>query len=493
VLQNRWLKHKPTHPKRNQKQVDFLMMCDVPEVMYGGAAGGGKSEALLMAALQFVEVPGYAAILFRRTYTDLAMAGALMDRALDQLGGTGAIWNSQEKVWTFPSGATLSFGYLDKENDRFRYQSSEFQFIGFDELTQFRERDYRFLFSRLRRTVDNQVPLRMRAGTNPGGTGHAWVKKRFDPEGRHPPQPNRKFVGARLEDNPYLNAEEYRRTSLSQLDSQTRKQYEGGDWTDFGGNHYFPDLWPRYQDTGDAYRIRLGDRWHHVRKAECSRFITLDWAMGKPKKGATGAPVVGADGEPVLGGDCTAFTVSDMADDPELDGALFMLGAVCERIPLACNAPRLAELCRRWQPAVVAGDDDNLSETMSLDIRRYRDIPTIKPLGIKSRNKLTRSQAAIVRAERGKIYLPERVTVGSDGESWVEMLCDHLAAFTGADGEPDDLADCMSILGRLADEFRPGDATEDEEALPSLGTGDGALGYEGFSGGDYGAAGGYDG
>ena len=72
--------------------------------MYGGAAGGGKSDALLMGALQFMDMPGYSAILFRRTYNDLALPGALMDRALEWLGGTTAHWNSMKHIWTFPSG-----------------------------------------------------------------------------------------------------------------------------------------------------------------------------------------------------------------------------------------------------------------------------------------------------------------------------------------------------------------------------------------------------
>ena len=82
-------------------------------------------------------------------------------------------------------------------------------------------------------------------------------------------------------------------------------------------------------------------------------------------------------------------------------------------------------------------------------------------MAIGSRNKITRSQAAIVRAERGKVYLPEREA------PWVELLCDQLAAFTGADGESDDLADCAGIMGRLADEFRPGAECGDDG--PSLG------------------------
>ena len=95
-----------------------------------------------MGALQFVDVPGYAAILFRRTYADLSLPGALMDRAKEWLAGTAARWSDKEKTWHFPSGATLTFGYLEHEDDKYRYQSSEFQFLGFDELTQFSEAQF---------------------------------------------------------------------------------------------------------------------------------------------------------------------------------------------------------------------------------------------------------------------------------------------------------------------------------------------------------------
>ena len=132
-----------------------------------------------MAALQYVDVPGYAALLFRRTYADLNLPGALMDRAHQWLGATAARWNAHDHRWTFPSGATLTFGYLETERDKYRYQSSELQYIGFDELTQFPESQYTYLFSRLRRLGDSEVPLRMRSASNPGGEGHEWVRARF--------------------------------------------------------------------------------------------------------------------------------------------------------------------------------------------------------------------------------------------------------------------------------------------------------------------------
>jgi hypothetical protein len=81
-----------------------------------------------MAALQYVDVPGYAALLLRRTYADLALPGAIMSRAEEWLANTPAQWHDKEKTWAFPSGASLSFGYLDGPRDHYRYQGSEFQF-----------------------------------------------------------------------------------------------------------------------------------------------------------------------------------------------------------------------------------------------------------------------------------------------------------------------------------------------------------------------------
>jgi predicted phage terminase large subunit-like protein len=179
-----------------------------------------------MAALQYVDVPGYAAILFRRTYQDLALPGALMSRAFEWLAGSGAHWSGQDRKWTFPSGATLSFGYLDTENTKYRYQSAEFQFVGFDELTQFPSSQYTYLFSRIRRLEGVEIPLRMRAGSNPGGIGHDWVKARFVLD--HGVS-GRVFVPAKLDDNPYLDRAEYME-SLSELDAVTKAQLLDGNW-----------------------------------------------------------------------------------------------------------------------------------------------------------------------------------------------------------------------------------------------------------------------
>jgi hypothetical protein len=208
-----YIKHRPTAP-----QTVFLLY-EGREALYGGAAGGGKSDALLMGALQYVDIPGYSALVLRKSYSDLSQPGALIPRAAEWLGGTGAKWNGADHIWRFPSGATLSFGYLETEADKYRYQSAEYQYIGFDELTQFAESQYTYLFSRLRRLRGSNLPLRMRSASNPGGFGHDWVKERFitHREGR------RVFIPAKLDDNPYLDQAEYR-SALAELDSVTRAQ-----------------------------------------------------------------------------------------------------------------------------------------------------------------------------------------------------------------------------------------------------------------------------
>jgi predicted phage terminase large subunit-like protein len=214
----------PEEPSMPQK---VFLRTNAIEALFGGAAGGGKSSALLMAALQYVDIPGYSAILFRRTFADLSLPGALMDRFKAWVDEYDDVhWNANSYVATFPSGARISFGYLNNTNDYLRYKGSEFQFIGMDEVTEIRESDYRYLFSRLRRPASgplSQVPLRMRAASNPAPN---WVRQRFIVEGT---EKNRIFVPSKLTDNPGIDADSYRQ-ALQALDPIERRRLEEGDW-----------------------------------------------------------------------------------------------------------------------------------------------------------------------------------------------------------------------------------------------------------------------
>lgn len=219
MVPEEWVPHEPT-----EKQKLFLSLTE-QEALLGGAAGGGKSDCLLMGALQYVDVPEYAGLIIRRTYSDLVLPGAIMERAREWLANTPAKWNENEKTFKFPSGATLTFGYLETRNDKYRYQSTELNYIAFDETSQFSEEDYLYLFSRLRRKKDSIIPGRMRAASNPGGVGHEWVKRRFVDPGA----PSRPFIPSKLNDNPYIDRKSYEE-SLNNLDAVTKAQLLHGNW-----------------------------------------------------------------------------------------------------------------------------------------------------------------------------------------------------------------------------------------------------------------------
>lgn len=237
----------PVHPTAAQTR--FLLDL-ARESLYGGAAGGGKSIALLMGALQGVEVPGYRALLLRRTRTELQQPGGLLDVAMQWFGGK-VRWHPATFTFHFPAGSSITFGYLDHENAKLIYQGLEFQYVGFDELTHFTETQYTYLWSRIRRPKGNTglaaVPLRMRAGTNPGGPGADWVYRRFvEPWKRNgktnPRNTRRHFHQAFLGDNPHLDAESYL-LSLEELDPITRAQLRDGDWDIRPGGRMFQSDW----------------------------------------------------------------------------------------------------------------------------------------------------------------------------------------------------------------------------------------------------------
>lgn len=268
----KWSKYIPHSP--TPKQEAFLLLDDVLEVLYGGQAGGGKSDSILMAALQYVDIPGYSALILRKTYADLALPEAIMDRFVEWAANTDVHWDGGAKQAVFPSGAKLVFGYLASSSDHLRYQSASFHFIGIDESTQIPWNQQRYLFSRCRRLekVKGDIPLRYRLASNPGGPAHEETRTHFIDS---PNTASKVFLPASLEDNPYLDRESYER-SLSKLDPVTHRQLRYGDWSVVQQGNMFRREWFKLVSLGDAKARKATLRWWDLAATDDAG----DWTVG---------------------------------------------------------------------------------------------------------------------------------------------------------------------------------------------------------------------
>jgi len=221
--------------KANEGPQEEFLAAGETDVLYGGAAGGGKSYAMLIDPLRFAHRSAHRAIILRRSMPELR---ELIDksRELYPKAFPGAKYKEVEKMWTFPSGAKMEFGFLERDADVYRYQGQAYSFIGFDEITHLpTEFAWNYLGSRLR-TTDPDIEVYMRCTANPGGSGAHWVKKRYiDPA---PPNDSfrgadgltRKFIPARLQDNPYLAKDGRYEQMLASLPPTQRQQLLEGNW-----------------------------------------------------------------------------------------------------------------------------------------------------------------------------------------------------------------------------------------------------------------------
>jgi hypothetical protein len=215
-------------------QEDFLAAGET-DVLYGGAAGGGKSYAMLVDPLRYAHRSAHRGLIIRRSMPELR---ELIDksRELYPKAFPGCKYKEVEKLWNFPSGAKIEFGFLERDADVYRYQGQAYSWIGFDEITHLpTEFSWNYLASRLR-TTDSEITCYMRCTANPGGAGATWVKKRYiDPSPPHESFEGadgltRKFIPARLQDNPYLATDGRYEKMLQALPPTQRQQLLEGNW-----------------------------------------------------------------------------------------------------------------------------------------------------------------------------------------------------------------------------------------------------------------------
>ena len=221
------------HPNEGP-QTDFLAAGE-KDVLYGGAAGGGKSYAMLIDPLRYAHKKAHRALILRRSMPELR---EMIDksRELYPLAFQGAKFREVEKLWNFPSGAKVEFGFLERDADVYRYQGQAYSWIGFDEITHLpTEFSWNYLASRLR-TTDSDIQTYLRCTANPGGVGSHWVKKRYIEPAEHNTGftgndgLSRKFIPAKLADNPYLAEDGIYEQMLKSLPPIQRRQLLEGNW-----------------------------------------------------------------------------------------------------------------------------------------------------------------------------------------------------------------------------------------------------------------------
>ena len=283
-------------------QTQFLA-ADEKDVLYGGAAGGGKSYAMLVDPLRYAHKKAHRALILRRSMPELR---ELIDksRELYPQAFPGCKFREVEKVWNFPSGAKIEFGFLERDADVYRYQGQAYSWIGFDEITHLpTEFGWNYLASRLR-TTDPEIKTYLRCTANPGGVGAHWVKKRYVDS--NPPNESfiggdglsRKFIPARLTDNPYLAKDGIYEQMLMSLPPVQRKQLLEGNWDVNEGAAFvefdpdvhivtpfsIPITWERIKGIDYGYASESACIWGSVDKADGTLIIYRELY----RKGLTG-------------------------------------------------------------------------------------------------------------------------------------------------------------------------------------------------------------
>lgn len=439
----------------------YALNSDAFELMFGGAAGGGKSDYLLMAFLQFAHKPQYRGLILRRKAVDLKRSDAILDRALSwwqPYSRTGIQYAAGDRKFIFPSGATCEFGHIQNESDKLNYQGGSWHYIAFDELTQFTGTQYLYLFSRLRRVLDpgeEPLPLRVRSASNPGGPSHYFVRDRFMSldyakaflHNKAAPsflrntrmalddgsivEQDREFIPSKSADNFALDVSSYQ-MNLMNLDPVERARLMGGDWLVAQAGRFQPEWFGRFQHPdyleGDYYQLwrhgSTNERWIVIHPNECTRFMTIDPAGTEAEREAEEA----GRKEPSW----SVISTWDLSHERQ-----FLMWRDIQRVQR--EFPDVIELIvSTWQdqgrPMVII-EVDGIGKAYYQTLQR-RGVNVI-PIGSEGKGKLERSVHAQNEAKGQRVWIP-------DFAPWLSLLEAELFQWTGLKSEVADQIDTFS-------------------------------------------------
>jgi hypothetical protein len=439
------------HPR----EAEFLALPD-EEVMYGGAVGGGKTEALLLWLLEGVQYPNYSGLFLRRTFAQLAGSPTSPIERSHRMFTGGCAFRNTNKVWRWPNGAMIRFGHMQHETDKHNYDGPEFHRIGFDQVEQFSETQYTYMFSRLRRTVGFPLTCGMRSSSNPVG-GH-WVKHRFvskrametlkgftafdpSPPGMVFECPNTagKFMPSRIADNPSLEVDEYIERLRGRLGATLAAKLANGDWTAVEGAVIDADDL-RYYSTAPGGRPIVGPDII----ATTRRFATIDTAGTSKQKAAE------------LRGTSPSWSVCAIWDHGP--PGLFLRYVWRERVGWPALKNEIAAVLRLWGNPLALIENAHHGQVLAAELGHSRLVSTTIP-GMKAKGigeatsaKYDRAVASglLALVSQHRLWLPDSGKV--DGAAgWMPEFESELLGWSG---HPEETADQIDVCSYAADHVR---------------------------------------
>ncbi len=373
-----------------------------------------------------------------------------MDRAQLWLKNTDAQWNGTDRRFTFPSGAIIEFGYLERPTDWQNFLGTDYQFIGWDELTEFKLSDkdennpYTCLFRSLRRTDDNPAPLRVISTSNPGGPGHGAVKRRFITDESRIAIRNgvdrvfdaghgRRFVPSLAKDNPSLILDEYL-ASLAELPQVTRERQMNGDW-DAATDLKINDEWLRPFSMQGQLIVpfdHTGKQLEPIDERQCRRFATIDTA-------GTGKDV--ADQSKGKSPSHSVVAVWDLDKKRKWLFLRHVWRALAGWSELKAKVPLVLQ---QWNVKRAIIENAHVGGPLAEEMRRLKftieTINTVLPgMGSSQGAKLDRATCSgfLTMLDSGKFYV-NKLT------DWWSEYEDELTSWTGHPDEPADQIDVSS-------------------------------------------------
>ncbi len=362
------------------------MEADADEVLFGGAAGGGKSYGQLVDALLYaIKYPRSRQLILRKTFPELEHS--MIFTSLGFYPKNICKYSASAKKWTFVNGSIIEFGYCATRTDVLRYQGAEYDVVRFDELTHFTQEQYTYLISRIRGV--NPYPKMVKSSTNPGGIGHSWVKNRFI-DGHKPGEVytdgdtgvKRLFIPSLVTDNVFLmQADGDYVKRLEQLPENEKKALLYGQWDIFDGQ-----VFSEWRNSAFGRRTR---RWSHVIEPfeipkEWRRFRAFDFGYSKPFAVAWFAvdndgraynyrELYGCTGTPDVGVKWTAPQIADKIKEIEEreDKGCTVIGYADPAIWNSTGSPEgsIAEMMERRGVYFEKGNNDRLAGKMQVHSR----------------------------------------------------------------------------------------------------------------------------